>query len=206
MIPEKIELTKVIKSIIANSRKDTGLSSYDFSEKIGKSKYWISNIENGKAKFIAKEDLCLIIKTAKGVSDQEIEAMLTDILTDNVDPLNKPIEILTPSSEEPKDYEKEFERLVNDINKGFDVIYDSIDNKEDVIKFFKRIKTNMRSDLGYAISVFTLPWCHLSEADKETKVKVLDDVFQLIKDNGLDCKDCKSCRNSKKHNDDEENE
>lgn len=55
MIPNKIEVSKKIRDLIQECRKETGLSSYDYSEQIGKSKYWLANIESKKVKYIAKK-------------------------------------------------------------------------------------------------------------------------------------------------------
>lgn len=54
---EYIILTdKIIENII-QKRKDENLSAYGLSEKIGKTKFWLPNIENRKQKKIKYDDL-----------------------------------------------------------------------------------------------------------------------------------------------------
>ena len=61
MIPDKIELNKTIVNKIVEIRGKLGLSSYQLSEKMGKSKFWLNNVENNKTKNISKDDLVNIL-------------------------------------------------------------------------------------------------------------------------------------------------
>jgi hypothetical protein len=119
---------------------------------------------------------------------------------------DKPIEIIAPSSEEKgKDYFEEYNKVKDDIMAGFDIIFKNIEDKEYTIKLLKRLKNNMHTDLGYSLSIFSLPWCHLSNLDKEKKVKIINDIFEMIKQNGHECADCKSCKDkNNSHDEDEE--
>lgn len=54
---DKIILADYILEDLVDRRKDMGLSAYALSEKLEKSKFWISNFENKKVKYIAREDL-----------------------------------------------------------------------------------------------------------------------------------------------------
>lgn len=67
MFPEKIKLTDEYIDLIVKERKKHGFSSYELSEKIGKNKSWLPNIENHRTKNISKKDFLLIFNEfAKG--------------------------------------------------------------------------------------------------------------------------------------------
>lgn len=57
MFPEKIQLTDDLIDLITNQRKENHISAYDLSEKIGKNKSWLTNIENHRTKTISRKDL-----------------------------------------------------------------------------------------------------------------------------------------------------
>lgn len=205
MIPDKVELTRGIKSIIVGSRKDTGLSSYDFSEKIGKSKYWFANLENGKSKYVTKDDLFSIIRLAKNINDEEIENLIQNIIDESTINTDQQIEFIAPSSEEKRDYTEEFNKVVDNIVAGFNIIYKNVDDKEYTIELLKRLNKNMHSNLGYSLSIFSLPWCHFSNLDKDKKLEIIDDIFEMINKKGHKCKDCKLCKD-KEATDNEEDQ
>lgn len=62
MFPDKIKITDELIKLIVDTRKEYNLTSYQLSEKIGKNKSWLPNIENKRTKKIFKEDLILLFK------------------------------------------------------------------------------------------------------------------------------------------------
>ena len=46
MFPDKIKITDDLIKLIVDTRKEHNLTSYQLSEKIGKNKSWLPNIEN----------------------------------------------------------------------------------------------------------------------------------------------------------------
>lgn len=62
MFPEKIKLTDELIQLILDTRKKCDLTAYQLSEKIGKNKSWLPNIENRRTKNISKSDLYLLFK------------------------------------------------------------------------------------------------------------------------------------------------
>lgn len=68
---KKIFVTQQLISNIVTLRKERSLSSHELSEKTGHSKYWLSNIENGKTKKILKKDLISIYKILYQTDDDE---------------------------------------------------------------------------------------------------------------------------------------
>lgn len=62
MFPNKIALTDEYVDLIIKERKRHGFTAYNLSEKIGKNKSWLANIENHRTKNISKTDLLLIFE------------------------------------------------------------------------------------------------------------------------------------------------
>ena len=62
MFPEKIKITDELIQLIINTRKEHNLTAYQLSEKIGKNKSWLPNIENRRTKNISRSDLYLLFK------------------------------------------------------------------------------------------------------------------------------------------------
>ena len=66
MFPDKIRLTPDYIDLIIKERKKHDLTSYQLSERLGKNKSWLPNIENKRTKNISKEDfLALFDEFAK---------------------------------------------------------------------------------------------------------------------------------------------
>jgi transcriptional regulator with XRE-family HTH domain len=62
LFPEKIKITDELIKLIIDTRKKYNLTSYQLSEKIGKNKSWLPNIENKRTKNISKSDLYLLFQ------------------------------------------------------------------------------------------------------------------------------------------------
>jgi len=60
LFPNKIKITDELIKLIIDTRKEYNLTSYQLSEKIGKNKSWLPNIENKRTKNISREDLILL--------------------------------------------------------------------------------------------------------------------------------------------------
>lgn len=60
MFPEKIKITDELINLIIDTRKEHNLTAYQLSEKIGKNKSWLPNIENKRTKNISRNDLYLL--------------------------------------------------------------------------------------------------------------------------------------------------
>ena len=60
MFPEKIKITDELLQLIIDTRKKYNLTAYQLSEKIGKNKSWLPNIENRRTKNITRTDLYLL--------------------------------------------------------------------------------------------------------------------------------------------------
>ena len=53
---------QIFMILIIATRKEYNLTAYQLSEKIGKNKSWLPNIENKRTKNISREDLILLFK------------------------------------------------------------------------------------------------------------------------------------------------
>lgn len=62
LFPDKIKVTDDLIKLIIDTRKEYNLTAYQLSEKIGKNKSWLPNIENKRTKNIFREDLILLFK------------------------------------------------------------------------------------------------------------------------------------------------
>lgn len=74
VFPDKIKITDDLIKLIVDTRKEYNLTAYQLSEKIGKNKSWLPNIENKRTKNISREDLILLFKDfarEKGMDAEE---------------------------------------------------------------------------------------------------------------------------------------
>ena len=74
MFPDKIKITDELIKLIIDTRKEYNLTAYQLSEKIGKNKSWLPNIENKRTKNISREDLIILFKDFaedKGIDPEE---------------------------------------------------------------------------------------------------------------------------------------
>lgn len=74
LFPDKIKISEDLIKLIIDIRKEHDLTAYQLSEKIGKNKSWLPNIENKRTKNISREDLILLFKDfakEKGMDAEE---------------------------------------------------------------------------------------------------------------------------------------
>lgn len=80
MFAEKIKLTQDYIDLIVKKRKEHHLTAYELSEKLGKNKSWIPNIENHRTKNISKENLFLIFDSFAKEEDMDTEKYILKYL------------------------------------------------------------------------------------------------------------------------------
>lgn len=81
MFPDKIKITDELIKLIIDTRKEYHLTAYQLSEKIGKNKSWLPNIENKRTKNIAREDLILLFKDFAKDKDMDAEEFVIKYLS-----------------------------------------------------------------------------------------------------------------------------
>lgn len=80
MFPEKIKITDELIQLIIDTRKKYNLTAYQLSEKIGKNKSWLPNIENRRTKNISKSDLYLLFEDFANKEDLRPEQYIVKYL------------------------------------------------------------------------------------------------------------------------------
>lgn len=80
MFPKKIKITDELIQLIIDTRKKYNLTAYQLSEKIGKNKSWLPNIENRRTKNITREDLILLFKDFAKDKDMDAEEFIIKYL------------------------------------------------------------------------------------------------------------------------------
>ena len=108
MAVEKIDITDKLKKNIIELRKNKSLSSYELSEAIGHSKYWLQNIESGKTKKIKKTDLISIYNI---LLDDEEETDVSEYIESI---LNQRISSEHKSWYDFIEVDEEYEEILND--------------------------------------------------------------------------------------------
>lgn len=83
MFPEKIKITDELINLIIDTRKEHDLTAYQLSEKIGKNKSWLPNIENKRTKNISRNDLYLLFSDFANEEDLQPEQYIVKHLPRN---------------------------------------------------------------------------------------------------------------------------
>ena len=83
MFPEKIKITDELIQLIIDTRKEHNLTAYQLSEKIGKNKSWLPNIENRRTKNISRSDLYLLFKNFADEENHQPEQYIVKNLPRN---------------------------------------------------------------------------------------------------------------------------
>lgn len=81
MFPDKIKITDDLIKLIIDTRKEHNLTAYQLSEKMGKNKSWLPNIENKRTKNISREDLILLFKDFAKEKDMDAEEFVIKYLS-----------------------------------------------------------------------------------------------------------------------------
>lgn len=202
MPAERIIVTKGIKKLIVSSRKGKHLTATDISKAIKNSDYWLQNIENGRTKTISREDLISILQYCLDCTIEEADGLIATTLksgtSDNMSDVDseKEINLYLEEADQLVDISKfrsEFDKLLDNTRDGFNFFFDRVRDKERAITLLKMINANMHSDLGFIISLYSLPWILLTDYPVEKKKEFMKHFSKFIKEN-------------KSHNDDEDDE
>lgn len=81
MFPDKIKITDDLIKLIIDTRKEHNLTAYRLSEKIGKNKSWLPNIENKRTKNISREDLISLFKDFAKEKNMDAEEFVIKYLS-----------------------------------------------------------------------------------------------------------------------------
>lgn len=195
MFPDKIKITDDLIKLIIDTRKEYNLTAYQLSEKIGKNKSWLPNIENKRTKNISKEDLITLFKDFAKDKNMDAEEFVIKYLSptanveldDNVSVpnyyLQSTMSIHSPDHENlhisdeermkrvayyvsEKPYEVDLMRLKKNLKDFSDLIIDefsyceSSQNREDIIKMIKTMRTNFAGEFAHTQKLYSFPLFH----------------------------------------------
>lgn len=83
MFADKIKITEEYIELIVRKRNEHNLTAYQLSEKIGKNKSWLPNIENRRTKNISKDDLLLIFNDFAKEENMDTENYIIKYISQN---------------------------------------------------------------------------------------------------------------------------
>ena len=81
---DTIKITQEYIDLIITKRKEHNLTAYQLSEKIGKNKSWLPNIENRRTKNISRDDLILLFKDFAKEENMDAEEYILKYLRPNL--------------------------------------------------------------------------------------------------------------------------
>ena len=189
---KRINVTEGIKKLIVSSRKSKHLTAADISKAIKGSDYWLQNIENGRTKTINREDLISILQYCLDCPTEEADKLITATLkpgisenlsaTGNEKEINLYLEE-TDTLEDISKYRSQFDKLLENTKEGFNFFFDHVRDKERAISLLKMINVNLHSDLGFIISLYSLPWILLTDYQVEKKREFMKHFSEFIQEN-----------------------
>lgn len=166
MLPDKIKLTEDYIALIVNERKKHKLTAYQLSEKIGKNKSWLPNIENHRTKNISRNDFLLIFDDFAKAENLSTELYIIKYLSPDADVTLKdgdvvPCRILQTECNIKDSDDTQFNQ---DIYEG------SIDER----RLFIKLKHSLHDFERIITEVF-------AESDDDTRSKIFNSL-SMIKD------------------------
>lgn len=196
MIPPKIILGDSERAFIFNERKATGLSAEYVSEQIGRSKSWLGQIENGRAKKINRIDLINLIAFLRKDTDlTKIEGYIHTYMyaiTNKLSPPSSPDDEKVNLFIDNNDYsekgsEESFEEYKDGINKIFQMIFEKNSNKKQTVDMMANIFSNfVEGDAGLTFSIMSLPFRNLRRTSSAERNKFMKELYDLIDKYGQD--------------------
>lgn len=191
MANNKIAITNNLRLDIIERRKNLGLSSYDLSEKIGNghSKFWLQNIENGKTKKIAKNDLVKIYMILEKTDDPDdaidtIELILKQTIGETQRQWYELIDISDDFSEiyDENDLMDTLDELLEDkvIPEIRDIIFGmSTNQKQAALTAIQHLYYSLYKNSDLAFALLGIPVYGVKELDESEHTTALNDLLTL---------------------------
>ena len=189
MPTEKILISNRLRLDIMERRKNIGISSYELSEKIGNghSKFWLQNIESGKTKKIAKDDLVKIYMILTGSDEPEaaiscLERILNQNIGNNIRPWYELIDISNEFSEiyEEDDLMDTLDQLLDDqlVPKIRDVIFGmSTNQKQAALTALQHLYYSLYKNQDLAFALIGIPVYGTENFDETEHITALNDLL-----------------------------
>lgn len=191
MLPDKIEITDKLRSIIQKRRHDLRISTKDLSMKhLGRSASYISALENGRLKSLRKNELLKIFEVLFNLDENSAAKKIESILA-----ANENIDIKLSSNASNKNFsqdnikkyqtvenhtdDKTLDGLMENMKEGFKTIQ-KVD-PEFTISTLKRLVTSMHFDLGFMMALFHIPFFALEGLSHDERQQFLNDLSDIFK-------------------------
>jgi transcriptional regulator with XRE-family HTH domain len=203
---ERFTLDDVLRNLIIKVREDKDITASKLAMLINKKQTWIAQIETGRIKTISRDDILSIFTELLDMNSDEIFDYINNEIEKEKGTKqfkkedNKKVTIFKAEQVNTDKEKSQFTNICDNILQGFNIFFDNVDSKKDVIDIFERIRSNMHSDLGFVLSVYALHWCSLEQLTYEEKSNIFKEISKIIKTHG-NCEQCKSNDKSKENSD-----
>lgn len=186
MIKPKITLSDAERAFILEERGRTKYSAEFVSEKIGKSKSWLAQIENGRTKTIRRDDFIKLISFLRNDTDLiKIEAFIQASMIAITNNLPAPT---SPDDEKIKSFIDNNDCNREGLNKPsqewcgamicfFKNVYAHYKDKNELETVLYNILYNLHSNPSIALSVMGSPINRLTNTSKEIQSKFFKEFF-----------------------------
>ena len=195
MIEDKIFLRDEERQFILNERKRTNYSAEYVSEKIGRSKSWLAQLENGRTKTIRRKDFIDLLCFLRNDNDRNkiegfIQASLAAIA------IKAPLPE-SPNSEKIKPFIDNNDYSIAGLNQSLHdwntaithfmgQLYKQYPDKKQFMDVLYNILYNLYSNPSLSLSVMSASLNRLSNVDRKTQTKFCNEFFELIDKYGAD--------------------
>lgn len=134
---DTIKITQEYIDLIVTKRKEHNLTAYQLSEKIGKNKSWLPNIENRRTKNISRDDLILLFKDFAKEENMDVEEYILKYLRPNL--LKSNLEQRLAAKKRDLENQQEYFRI--DMKNIEQSNYE--DNAINALLYMKKLKTEI---------------------------------------------------------------
>lgn len=196
MLNDKLILTNELKNYIRDTRIERNIKLTDLAKKSASTEYshdvaWYSQIEGERTKSIKRKEIIFLFTMLLNVNEDEAEKHIENFLNPSENPKldQKKISLFDISDEQNNEdlVIKQYNNCIDRIIEGYKLLFEHVSNKSDALSLVTHILQNMYSkDLGYILSIFSLPWHLLESLPHDHKNKLIKDFIRIIKDNGID--------------------
>ena len=178
---EKIKIERVKK----------GWNKTELSSKVNKANNYISLIENGTIQNIKIEDLKKLLNIFYGFNNEQSEEFILNLSKDDgsvkpqddlenqIDSDKQKKEIIYYDEEDQSISRINFDKLLDSITKGFNLVYD--DNPKFAFSCTGEFMRNLHFDIGFMLALIRIPFYELKETDKEVRQKLYNEISDIVK-------------------------
>lgn len=188
MSTEKITVTDQLRSDIVQRRKEVEFTAALLSERSGHSKYWLSNIENGKTKKITENDLLTLYSILLNEDEYEpIAECLENILNQPLTNTNKnwydliKIEKHYSATMNRNELDGLFRDLIYDIHNRINGQYEnsSVHIRQAILTTLLHLQRTLIVNPSLAFTLFYVPTYCTEEKKNNEYNSVLGDILAL---------------------------